>query len=156
MVVGPITLHYSKFISVLHETNFVFILRFCNHPLFVLKSLRVESPVCYEPYMQCFMLWFLFLQKDAALFFLNKADEVTWCSSTDAPSLCSQVCWRVLWLCSLFTVSTLPVMMWLNSTPLTSTGKSYRVTVSGWLSFMPPGKLEVCGGTRICVTRRDL
>lgn len=150
MVVGPI--HYSKFISILHETNFVFILRFCNHPLFVFrvwewKVLFVMNHICsVSCYDSCFYRKIL----HCFVFFIKLMKPL------DAPSLCSQVCWCVLWLCSLSTVSTLPVMMWLNSTPLTSTGKSYRVTVSGWLSFMPPGKLEEYGGTRICVTRRDL
>ncbi len=132
MVVGPNVIHNRKFISVLDETNFVFILRFCNHPFLCLES---------ESRTSC-LLWTIcnvscFNRKCCIVFVLIKL--MKW---LDAPCLCSQVCWRVLWLCSLYTVSTLPVMMWLNSTHLTSTGKSYRVTVSGWSSFMPPGKVE--------------
>ncbi len=140
MVVGPI--HNSKFINVLHETNFVFILRFCNHHFF-LCSLKVERPFCCEPYAMFLVL----TERCCIVFVLIKL--MKW---LDAPCLCSQVCWRVLWLCSLYTVSTLPVMMWLNSTPLTSTGKSYRVTVSGWSSFMLPGKVSLVEISRSVVT----
>lgn len=53
-------------------------------------------------------------------------------------------------------VCTPPVMMWLNSTHPILTGRSYRATASGLLSFTPPGKFEKSGGeTSRCVGAFD-